>query len=94
VCSSDLTVFTTQQLVGLSPLFEGSEVLMFPNPVESLLHLNWECLAPKQIEIHGMMGNLQFREIMTPAQTIDLSNWQQGIYFVRIDGKTYPVVKH
>ena len=88
------TVFTTQQLVGLSPLFEGSEVLMFPNPVESVLHLNWEGSVPKQIEIHGMMGNLLYRETMTPAQAIDLSNWPQGVYYIRINGRAYPVVKH
>jgi hypothetical protein len=88
------TVFTTQQLVGLSPLFEGSEVLMFPNPVESVLHLHWEGSEPKQIEIHGIMGNLLYRESMMPSQTIDLSNWPQGVYYVRINGSAYPVVKH
>ena len=88
------TVFTSQQLVGLSPLFEGSEVLMFPNPVESVLHLNWEGSEPKQIEIHGIMGNLLYRESMMPSQTIDLSNWSQGVYYVRINGNAYPVVKH
>ena len=87
------TVFTTQQLVGLSPIFEGSEVLMFPNPVESVLHLNWEGSEPKQIEIHGIMGNLLYRENMTPSQTIDLSNWPRGVYYVRINGNAYPVVK-
>jgi hypothetical protein len=88
------TVFTTQQLVGLSPLFEGSEVLMFPNPVESVLHLNWEGSVPKQIEIHGMMGNLLYRETLTTSQTIDFSNWPQGVYYIRINGRAYPVVKH
>ena len=88
------TVFTTQQLVGLSPLFEGSEVLMFPNPVAAVLHFGWSGSVPKLIEIQDAMGNLLQRETMTPAQTIDLSNWPQGVYFVRIEGKTYPVVKY
>lgn len=88
------TVFTTQQLVGLSPIFEGSEVLMFPNPVASVLHLNWEGSESKQIEIHGIMGNLLYREKMSSSQTIDLSNWPQGVYYVRINGNAYPLVKH
>jgi Secretion system C-terminal sorting domain len=88
------TVFATQQLVGLSPLFAGSEVLMFPNPVAAVLHFGWSGSVPKLIEIQDAMGNLLQRETMTPAQTIDLSNWPQGIYLVRIDGKTYPVVKN
>jgi hypothetical protein len=88
------TVFTTQQLVGLSPLFEGSEVLMFPNPVASVLHFGWPGSVPKSIEIQDAMGNLLQRETITPSQTIDLSNWPQGVYFVRIDGKTYPVVRN
>ena len=88
------TVFTTQQLVGLSPIFEGSEVLMFPNPVEAVLHFGWSGSMPKLIEIQDAMGNLLQRENMSPSQTIDLSNWPQGVYFERINGKTYPVVKH
>ena len=88
------TVFTTQQLVGLSPIFEGSEVLMFPNPVEAVLHFGWSGSMPKLIEIQDAMGNLLQRETMTPSQTIDFGLWPQGVYFVRIDGKTYPVVKN
>ena len=88
------TVFATQQLVGLSTIFEGSEVLMFPNPVEAVLHFGWSGSMPKLIEIQDAMGNLLQRENMSPSQTIDLSNWPQGVYFVRINGKTYPVVKH
>jgi hypothetical protein len=88
------TVFTTQQLVGLSPIFEGSEVLMFPNPVEAVLHFGWSGSMPKLIEIQDAMGNLLQRETMTPSQTINLGHWPQGVYFVRIDGKTYPVVKN
>lgn len=88
------TVFTTQQLVGLSPLFAGSEVLMFPNPVAAVLHFDWSDSVPKLIAIQDAMGNLLQRETMTPAQTIDLSNWPQGVYFVRIEGKTYPIVKY
>jgi hypothetical protein len=78
----------------LSPLFEGSEVLMFPNPVASVLHFGWPGSVPKSIEIQDAMGNLLQRETITPSQTIDLSNWPQGVYFVRIDGKTYPVVRN
>jgi hypothetical protein len=88
------TVFTTNQLVGLSPLFEGSQVLMFPNPVTDVLHFNWDGSEAKLIEIHDVVGNLLQRETITPAQTIDLDNWPQGVYYVRINGRSYPLVKH
>jgi hypothetical protein len=88
------TVFTTQQLVGLSPIFEGSQVLMFPNPVASVLHFNWEGSEAKLIEIHDVVGNLMHRETMSKAQTIVLDKWPQGVYYVRINGKSYPLVKH
>lgn len=88
------TVFTTQQLVGLSPIFEGSQVLMFPNPVASVLHFNWEGSEAKLIEIHDVVGNLMHRETLTKAQTIALDKWPQGVYYVRINGKSYPLIKH
>lgn len=88
------TVFTTNQLVGLSQLFEGSQVVMFPNPVTDVLHFNWEGAEARLIEIHDVVGNLIQRQTITPAQTIDLGEWPQGVYYVRINGKSYPLVKH
>jgi hypothetical protein len=88
------TVFTTNQLVGLSQLFEGSQVVMFPNPVTDVLHFNWEGAEARLIEIHDVVGNLLQRQTITPAQTIDLGEWPQGVYYVRINGKSYPLVKH
>jgi hypothetical protein len=88
------TVFTTQQLVGLGPLFEGSQVLMYPNPVATVLHFNWEGSEAKLIEIHDVVGNLMHRESMTTSQTIALDKWPQGVYYVRINGRSYPLIKH
>jgi hypothetical protein len=88
------TVFTTNQLVGLSPQNKGSQVLIFPNPVTDILHFNWEGSEAKLIEIHDIVGNLLVRETITPAQTIALDKWPQGLYYVRINGKSYPLVKH
>ena len=87
------TVFTTQQLVGLTDVFEGSQVLMFPNPVASILQLNWEGSAAQLIEINDLMGHILFRETMTSSQTIDFSNWPRGVYYVRVNGSAYPIVK-
>ena len=87
------TVFTTQQFVGLSPLFETKQALMYPNPVATVLHLSWEGSEAKLIEIHDVVGNLIHRESMTTSQTIDLSHWPQGIYYVRLNGRAYPLVK-
>jgi hypothetical protein len=66
---------------------------MFPNPVASILHVNWEGSAAQLIEINDLMGNLLFRETMISSQTIDFSNWPQGIYYVRVNGSAYPIVK-
>jgi hypothetical protein len=67
---------------------------MFPNPVTTVLNFNWEGSEVKLIEIHDVVGNLLHRETITPAQKIDLSDWPQGIYYVRINGRSYPLVKH
>lgn len=88
------TVFTTQQLVGLKPFFEGSQVFVFPNPVRAKLNFNWDGSAPKLIEVRDVMGVLMFRETLTPSYAIDFDNWPQGIYFVQIDARSYPVLKY
>jgi hypothetical protein len=39
------------------------------------------------------MGHILFRETMTSSQTIDFSNWPRGVYYVRVNGSAYPIVK-
>lgn len=73
--------------VSVDQLF-GKEILIYPNPVESILHING--IADAEIKIFNMKGELVVSKTNVEAETqIDVSNYQNGAYLVNIikDGK-------
>jgi hypothetical protein len=88
------TVFTTSQLVGLAPVFEGSEILVFPNPVVSDLHVVWPGSEAKKIEIFNSKGDLIYTEMITAQQAISLTNYADGLYLIKLENQSFKIIKH
>jgi hypothetical protein len=87
------TVFSTQQLVGLTPIFEGSKVQVFPNPTTAELNFNWEGGIAKHVRIYTQWGSKVLDQFVTSQQFIDIIDWKPGFYFVEIDKRVYPLLK-
>ena len=88
------TVFTTHQLVGLKPIFNGSGIRYFPNPSSHFIHFQWDGNEQKQVSLYDCQGNIIFYKYLASDQSIDVSFWSNGLYLLRIDGKSYPIIKN
>ncbi|MEO8085188.1 MAG: DUF1028 domain-containing protein [Bacteroidota bacterium] len=76
----------------VSTLLERSGIIAYPNPVESKLTIGNRYLAIKTIEIVNLLGipeNLKFENpfesTSETAIEIDVTSFQAGIYFLRIE---------
>lgn len=87
------TVFTTQQLVGLTPIFSGSQVQVFPNPATAQLNFYWESGLQKQVVIYNQFGSVVLDTLVYSKQSIDLNEWTPGLYLLKIDGEVYRLLK-
>jgi len=87
------TVFTTQQLVGLTPIFSGSQVQVFPNPATAQLNFYWESGLQKQVVIYNQCGIVVLDTLVYSKQSIDLNDWTPGLYLLKIDGEVYRLLK-
>jgi len=60
--------------------------LVFPNPVQNLLHLQ---LLDEQnrIILTGILGNRMLDMVVQSAYTLDMSDFETGIYFLLIENK-------
>jgi hypothetical protein len=87
------TVFTTQQLVGLTPIFSGSQVQVFPNPATAQLNFYWESGLQKQVVIYNQCGSVVLDTLVYSKQSIDLNDWTPGLYLLKIDGEVYRLLK-
>jgi hypothetical protein len=73
--------------------YEMPELLLYPNPVQSILHVQTKDLADVSIALFDITGKL-ILELTTHAgteSTIDLSALSDGIYLVRVSSEGRPV---
>ena len=65
--------------------YESTSVALYPNPVGGRLMVKTENM--QSVEVYNLVGQLV---ATTTMETVDMSNLDAGIYFVRItaDGKT------
>lgn len=58
-----------------------------PNPTNSnfLLEMDWNGNSEKTVNIYNLNGKVIYQNTITQNTTIDASNWNTGMYIVRVD---------
>jgi len=73
-------------------------VKIYPNPTTGKLRItNYELRDNAVIEIFSVVGQVVFTSTvstLSPETTIDISHLANGMYFMKIDGKTMKIVKN
>jgi PKD repeat protein len=54
-----------------------------PNPVESLLHLDWDFKDKLEIELISIEGKVVYKNNYQDTKTIDVSRFPSGLYFLK-----------
>jgi len=67
--------------VGLNPVIEEG-ILIFPNPVSNLLHIELEGEA--KVQITDLNGKIVFQQERLQNEAIDVSHFNPGVYITRI----------
>jgi len=95
----DTVQFTTLgDTVGIVNYLPGtSNISIYPNPTDGQLRItNYELRENTTIEIFSIVGQVVGTYRIRPEATkmlIDISHLSNGIYFMKIDGKTAKIVK-
>jgi uncharacterized repeat protein (TIGR02543 family) len=88
----DTTLYAKwEQITGISEI-ESVSIEIYPNPVKDELQIESGELRINRVEIVDVAGKIiyQFSNLRNP---INVSALSQGIYFLRINGKTVKFVK-
>lgn len=65
----------------------------YPNPVSDMLYFNFNVGTDVIMQIYSATGQLVREENLSSDGAIDVSDLNEGLYIVRIDGKTYKFSK-
>ena len=90
-----IVIKTNKQCIDsvIEKIVVSDHIILYPNPAQNAIHLNFGGNDDVvDIEIYDDKGNLNLRESKTIQSdknvTINISNLANGIYFVKIKGKT------
>ena len=76
---------------------DASKIKIYPNPTNGQLTINNEQLTIKNVEIFDVIGQVVFTSQLSklsPETTIDISHLSNGLYFLKIDGKVFKIIKN
>lgn len=81
----------------LSNIQESFQLSVFPNPVNTNLNIKWKAahqFYPIHIEIFNQLGQKVHRITTQQSQiSLNVENWSQGIYYVRVSLRGKAVIK-
>ena len=81
----DTDCVTNSSSIGLDALDTNYEIKLFPNPTSNKINISLEGIDRVNISIIDSQGKLLLQESgVSDKENINLSNYQSGIYFVKI----------
>jgi hypothetical protein len=85
--------FRTKKGVNIS-IYSENNIKIYPNPTTGKLTIDNEQLTIKNVEIFDVVGKKQLSIINCPLSIeIDISHLAAGLYLLKVDGKTFKVIK-
>lgn len=92
IVNRDLILKSNEGATGFS-IPENTVLSLFPNPVKEKLSIT---LTSESIaNVYSLSGQLHIRkQLNTGSNTLDMSNMPAGIYILRIDGKSFKLIKY
>jgi hypothetical protein len=89
------TITVNRGKVGIDAItFTNHELRVFPNPTTGQLTIKNEQLTIENVEIYDIVGKkLSNFNFQLSTNEIDISHLANGMYFLKIDGKTFKIIK-
>ncbi len=87
--------FDNFRIVEANDLFPGygSELIVFPNPSQGIFEVKG-IFIPTSFQVYDLKGKLILDGVVTPTENkVNLTNTQQGLYFMVINNEVFKLIK-
>lgn len=90
----DVSVVCLDCSVGISEISIDNKISIFPNPVTDYLNVNFDDIFPEKITVFNSVGEtLLVQKQLSGNTQINVSEYQSGVYFLKINTKDITTVK-
>jgi hypothetical protein len=98
-CGTDTSSCYEVLILGIEQLSNDFDISIFPNPSSGVFSIDMNTVLAERIYIHDVLGQLLFTEKpKSNAFTVDLSEYNNGIFFITIEttrgSKTIKAIKN
>lgn len=83
-----------QTITGVDNLEANNKFSIYPNPFTNMVSIDFSDNQAHRIEVVDYLGSVLYSSIINANTTIDLSKFSNGIYLIRIDGRTEKIIKN
>ncbi len=97
-CGGDLTTTNAtltgdvqDTTLGVDVLEWGNQIKLYPNPAEKTIHINHKGYNIDNVSVYNVIGKLVLNA--KEASSIDVSEYDAGLYFVRIQIENRELIK-
>jgi hypothetical protein len=86
------TYNANNQIISSSPDYEGkrNRLRVFPNPSHSRIYILG---AKNELRIYNLVGQEVFSQSVSGTFSVDVSNWETGVYFVKSNSNVVKIIK-
>ncbi|MFN8296047.1 MAG: T9SS type A sorting domain-containing protein [Chitinophagales bacterium] len=96
--SSDYSPVVSVKFNETTKSIEKNNVILYPNPAQNDIWIKTEQKITGDnaldVEVYNITGEkIYASKIIENLQRVDMSNYQKGMYFVKVDNKTYKILK-
>lgn len=86
--------FPDHLMTSINKNIEISKVNIYPNPVKDFINIHLGNFENSSIEIINITGQVTYRkELNEKISQIDVSDYPEGVYFIRITGEDFTTTK-
>ena len=82
--------------VGIQPLVDKLDMMIYPNPTRGELHINLTGITPigTKLSVYNTSGKVIYKSLITSfGETINLQGNPPGVYFIKIGEKVNEIFK-
>ena len=70
----------------------SASVSFYPNPANTVLNLKTGNPISQSLSVYNILGYKIYQNTISGNKTIDVSNWENGIYFISVNGQTNRII--
>ncbi|MBI3239068.1 MAG: T9SS type A sorting domain-containing protein, partial [Flavobacteriia bacterium] len=71
---------------------QEEEIMIYPNPANELVYLSYDSKNVYEVLVVDMMGRMVWKNEVKSGNSIDVREFEAGMYVLKINGKEYKLL--